>query len=86
MEWKYSQMLNMASGFTKYISIIEREYQKFREEQQKQAILTQEELARPSVILPLANAQNEKTLFAPSKNPDLQEQRYKQLFNIIQEL
>ena len=76
------------SGFTKYIPITETEYQKFREYKQKQAKLVQEELARPAAVLPLVEAKNEmtRTLFEKSNTPDIQEQRYKELFNIITDL
>ena len=61
---------------------------KFREVQNKQAKLTREELDRPSSLTPLVEAQNDKvrTLFHQSDNPDLQEQRYTHLVNILNEL
>ena len=75
-------------GFTKYMSVSEAEYQKFREVQNKQAKLTRKELDRPSALTPLVKTQNEKahTLFKQSDNPDLQEQRYTHLVNILNEL
>ena len=74
-----------STGFTKYIPISEAEYQKFREVQNKQAKLAREELERPSALAPLVETQNEKahTLFKQSDNPDLQEQRYMHLVNIL---
>ena len=77
-----------STGFTKYIPVSEAEYQKFREVQNKQAKLTHEELDRPSALTPLVETQNEKvrTLFHQSDNPDLQEQRYTHLVNILNEL
>ena len=77
-----------STGFTKYIPVSEAEYQKFREVQNKQAKLTREELNRPSALTPLVETQNDKvrTLFHQSDNPDLQEQRYTHLVNILNEL
>ena len=77
-----------STGFTKYIPVSEAEYQKFREVQNKQAKLTREELNRPSALTPLVETQNDKvrTLFQHSDNPDLQEQRYTHLVNILNEL
>lgn len=76
------------SGITKYIPITESEYKKYREEQQNRVKLAQDELARPNAIVTLANAQDEKahTLFNDTGNAELQELRYKQLFNIVNEL
>ena len=77
-----------STGFTKYIPVSEAEYQKFREVQNKQAKLTREELDRPSALTPLVETLNEKahTLFHQSDNPDLQEQCYTHLVNILNEL
>ena len=76
-------------NFTKYIPLTEAEYRKFKEKQDKEIIQTQQELQRPIGIEPLSTAQNEKieTLF--SKTPeadDTREQRYAQLFHIVNEL
>ena len=77
-----------STGFTKYIPVSEAEDQKFREVQNKQAKLTHEELDRPSALTPLVETQNDKvhTLFHQSDNPDLQEQCYTHLVNILNEL
>ena len=77
-----------STGFTKYIPITEAEYQKFRELQNKETKLVQEEIERPPAVIPLVETQKEKTqtIFTPSNNPELQEQRYMHLVNIMNEL
>ena len=74
--------------FTKYIPVNEAEYLKFKEHQNRQARATQEELGRAAAVVPLSNAQNEKSqvLFTPTTNVELQEKRYTQLFNIVNDL
>ena len=76
------------TGFTNYVPISETEYGKFRELKNKEANLVKDEINRPAPLLPLAEARNEKdqVLFAPSNNPERQEQRYLQLLNIVTEL
>lgn len=76
------------NGVSKYIPITEEEYEQFRQLKNKQAKLTQEELARPSAVHPLATAQNEKAhvLFTPTNDSEAQEQRFVQLSNIIRDL
>ena len=77
-----------STGFTKYIPITEAEYQKFRELQNKEAKLVREEIERPPAVIPLVETQKEKTqtMFTPSNNPELQEQRYMHLVNIMNDL
>ena len=76
------------SGITKYIPVSESEFRKLKELENKEAILTQQELQRPDAIVPLAAAQKAKTqvLFENSSTPDLQEQRFTQLFHIVNDL
>ena len=77
-----------STGFTKYIPITEAEYQKFRELQNKEAKLVREEIGRPPAVIPLVETQKAKTqtMFTPSNNPELQEQRYMHLVNIMNDL
>ena len=76
------------SGFSKYIPVTEEEYKRFKQEQQKQILLTQQELQQSPSEVTLSSTQNEKTrkLFEPTSNSDLQEKRFKELVHMVNEL
>jgi hypothetical protein len=73
------------NNYTKYIPVTEEEYHAFKEKQRKEIKHVEEELTRPDALQPLVAAQNEKTrtLFEPTDNPELQEQRFAHLTSVI---
>jgi len=76
------------TGFSKFIPITEEQYRDFKEHQNNEAKIAEQELTRPAEMLPLVAAQNEKTrtLFTQSNSPELQEQQLAHLTTIINDL
>ena len=76
------------ASFTKYIPLTEDQYQKYKLEQDAQLQQSQQNLLHPTAVHSLSTAQDEqiKTLFENSNRPEHQEQRFKQLFHIVNEL
>jgi hypothetical protein len=77
-----------ASTFHKYVPITKEEYHEFKELQRIRAKHTQEELMRPSAILPLESAQRakEEVLFTPTNKPELQQQQFNHLSSLVNQL